>query len=280
MASVPSSLRVLTLNLWGAHSPLDRRLEHAARGISALAPDVVLLQEVRVGEDLPNTAETLAARLGAPWSFAFACATRGEAGVFGPGSTAGEEGLAILSRHPLHGVTHVELPDARPTERRILLSGRIDVGGQEVFVHSTHLHWRLADGLARERQVVAVDEAARAMSSSGLHVLGGDFNAAPDCDEIRFMRGRCSVAGRRTSWQDAFARARPDERGLTWARRNPYTAELAWLELDRRIDYLFVSPERPSGCARVLGARVVLDAPAEDGVWVSDHFGVMAEIGV
>ena len=46
---VTHRLRVVTLNLWGDHAPLSRRLDVAARGLSALAPDVILLQEVRVG---------------------------------------------------------------------------------------------------------------------------------------------------------------------------------------------------------------------------------------
>ena len=61
-------MRFVTLNLWGARAPLDRRLELAAAGLAAIAPDVVLLQEVRVAADIPNTAERLAGLLGGDWS--------------------------------------------------------------------------------------------------------------------------------------------------------------------------------------------------------------------
>jgi endonuclease/exonuclease/phosphatase family metal-dependent hydrolase len=267
-------VKVATLNLWGARPPLDRRLEVAAAGLAGA--DLVLLQEVRAAADLPNTAERLAALLGG-WHVAYACGTRGEAGTFGPGSSAGEEGVAVLAREPIVESRRVELPEARPDERRVLLSARVG----PVWAHTTHLHWRLLDGVARERQVVALDAAIAAIrdeDAEPVHLLGGDLNAAPDCDEIRFLGGRHTLDGRRTYWQDAWRVVHGDAAGWTWARKNPMTAWLGFLELDRRIDYLFTRQERRDGRGRVLDARLILDAPAEDGTWASDHFGVMAEI--
>lgn len=271
-------LRVVTLNLWGEHVPLAGRLDAAAEGLMALAPDVVLLQEVRAGDGLPNTAAQLGKRLSG-YSMTYAVATRGAPGTWGKGSGMGEEGLAILSRPEIRESRHRALPEARRAERRILLSARLDVGGHSVWCHTTHLHWRLKDGAARERQVLAIDEVL-ANNEEGPQILGGDFNAAPDSDEIRFLCGRHSLEGRRTYYQDAFARLRPGERGWTWAQRNPSTAWLAWLELDRRIDYLFVTAEKRDGRGRVHDARVVLDGPGSNGVWPSDHFGVMVDVEV
>jgi endonuclease/exonuclease/phosphatase family metal-dependent hydrolase len=270
--------RFVTLNLWGDHVPLGERLHAAAAALGRLQPDVVFLQEIRAGEGLANTATTLAERLDGKYGVSYAPATRGERGTWGTGSGAGEEGLAILTTHTVSSVVHRELPEARPNERRILLSARVEIAGRGVWCHTTHLHWRLADGVARERQAVAIDDACHELAAGGaeVHVLAGDFNAAPDCDEIRFLRGRHTLAGRRTYWQDAFQVSRPREDGFTWARRNPNI--IPWLEPDRRIDYIFVSPERRGAVARVLDARVVLDAPDEDGVWPSDHFAVMAVV--
>jgi endonuclease/exonuclease/phosphatase family metal-dependent hydrolase len=276
-------VRLVTLNLWGARPPLDRRLEVIAARLRALAPDVVLLQEVRAAEDLPNTAATLAALVGPGYQHVFAAGTRGPAGTFGPGSTAGEEGVAILARHPIAASQSVPLPEARPDETRVLLSALIDAPAGRVWAHTTHLHWRLGDGVARERQVLALDTAIRAIADADgapLQVLGGDFNAAPDCDEIRFLCGCHTLDGRRTYWQDAYRVVHPDGRGFTWARRNPMTEHLAFLPRDRRIDYLFVRPERRNTSGRVVAAEVILDEPASDGTWPSDHFGVMADVWV
>ena len=271
-------MRFATLNLWGTRPPLDRRLEVAARGLAESGAEIVLLQEVRVDGDRPSTAAQLAALLGG-WHHAYACGTRGGPGTFGPGSSAGEEGVGILSRLPIDETRSVLLPEARPDEQRVLLSARVG----NVWAHTTHLHWRLLDGVPRERQVVALDDAIAAIRDADpepVHVLGGDLNAAPDCDEIRFLRGRHTLDGRRTYWQDAWLAARGDEPGWTWARGNPMTAWLRFLELDRRIDYLFVRQERRDGRGRVLDAGLILDAPDADGTWASDHFGVVADIAV
>jgi endonuclease/exonuclease/phosphatase family metal-dependent hydrolase len=276
--------RIVTLNLWGDREPLEARLDACAAGLAALAPDVVLVQEVRHDENLPITADTLARKLGAGWKAGFGCATSAPAGTWGAGSSAGEEGLAVLSKHPTSDLLVTELPEARPLDRRILLSARVEVRGAPLAVHTTHLHYRLGDGVAREKQVVAVDAAARAYAAAGahaVHVLGGDFNAAPETDEIRFMVGWHTLEGRRATWQDAYARAHPDGApGWTWASRNPSTDWMPQLWRDRRIDYLFVSPEQKGGPGRVIASRVVLDAPDARGVWPSDHFGVLAEVVV
>ena len=274
--------RVVTINLWGDHVPLAARLDAAAAALAALAPDVVLAQEIRRGDGLPLTADTLAARLGPGWHAHFGVATEGPAGTWGPGSGAGAEGLAILARHPVHDVKTVELPEARPLDRRVLHSATVDVGGTPLHVHTTHLHWRLTDGVAREKQVAAVDAVARAYAagSKAPHVIGGDFNAAPETDEIRFMVGWHTLEGRRAVWQDAFARMHPGVPGWTWASRNPATDGFGHLARDRRIDFLFVSPEQRSGAGKILAARVVLDAPDARGVWPSDHFGVLADVTI
>lgn len=262
------TLKLVTLNLWGEQPPLERRMLLAVDGLRALAPDVVGLQEVRqVPGTLPNQAETLGAALGMQHVFAPATPWGG-----------GDEGLAILSRHPLGGARVHELPHAQPNERRILLGATVDTPAGPVEVYTTHLNYRLTDGGKREDQVVAVDEQVAATPSELPKILMGDFNATPDSDEIRFLRGLHSAGGRRTYWQDAWQRRHGGADGFTWARANPYTARLRWLERDRRIDYIFVGPLRRDGRGVVLDCRIVLDRAAPDGALASDHFGLYAEV--
>ncbi|HUP24819.1 MAG TPA: hypothetical protein VNB06_18010 [Thermoanaerobaculia bacterium] len=75
-----------------------------------------------------------------------------------------------------------------------------------MWCHTTHLHYRLDDGLAREQQVLAIDEVVRNIDATQ-QLLCGDFNASPDHDEIRFLRGLTTLSGRRTHYQDAWQRA-------------------------------------------------------------------------
>ena len=260
--SGPETLRVVTINLWNEQGPHEARLRLATEGLRTLDPDVVALQEVRQRPGLANQAETLAKALS--MEHVYACAAQ-----WG----GGEEGLALLSRHPI--VSHAAEPLPSPDEGRAVLGARIAGPAGEFFAATTHLTYRLPDGLWREREVLAVDAFCRRLRGDGLAVLCGDFNAGADCDEIRFLRGRATLAGRRAYWQDAFERIGKGD-GLTWTTRNPYTAPLRHLEPDRRIDYVFVSPVRRDGTASVLEARVVLDSADADGVWPSDHFGVLA----
>ena len=262
------TLKVVTLNLWGEQPPLERRMQLAIDGLRALAPDVVGLQEVReVAGSVPNQAETLAAALAMQHYFEPATPWGG-----------GREGLAILSRHPLGERRMHELPHAVPTERRLLIGVRLDTPVGGVDVYTTHLNYRLADGGKREDQLVAADAYIAGVESELLKIWMGDFNATPDSDEIRFLRGLHSAGGRRTFWQDAWERRHGRADGFTWARANPYTARLRWLERDRRLDYIFVSPMRRDGRGVVQDCRIVLDRAASDGALPSDHFGLYAEV--
>jgi len=263
-------LRCLTLNLWGAEPPLERRMAILIHGLRELSPDVVTLQEVRdVPAQLPNQAESLAHAIGFHHVFAPATPIGG-----------GQEGLAILSRQPIIEHDALELPHAEPKERRIFLSARIENEQGSVWIHTTHLNYRLTHGKQREDQVQAIAASVAGRTSDSSQILMGDFNARPEADEIRFLRGLVTLSGRRTYFQDAWERMHPGDPGPTWARKNPYTAKLAFLEPDRRLDYIFVTPMRGDGRGTVHSCTMVFDKPGADSVFASDHFGLLAEIQV
>jgi endonuclease/exonuclease/phosphatase family metal-dependent hydrolase len=265
-------LRVVTLNLWGLTEPLAQRMEIVRAGLAALSPDVVALQEVCV---VPGAVENQAAALAGALGMAL---------VYAPATAlaSGEEGLAILSRLPVLESRHVELPFAVSDERRIAIGVALAVPGGEVHAFVTHLSYRLRDGVKREAQAAAVDRfAAQLQADRGaprLAVLMGDFNATPEHDEIRFLRGLHTIDGARGQWQDAWAVAHPGDPGFTWAKRNPGTERLAWLGRDRRLDYVFVSPLLRDGRGEVLDCRIALDRPSDDGLFGSDHFAVVADL--
>jgi endonuclease/exonuclease/phosphatase family metal-dependent hydrolase len=261
-------LRCLTLNLWGAEAPLADRMALVRQGIETLAPDVVALQEVCEWPGLPNQAATLAEQTGLSFIFANAIAFRG-----------GHEGLAFLSRLPIVAQDSRELPHASDQERRLLLSAALRLGDRELWVHNTHLNYRLSHGGQREDQIRVI-EGALAARGSEPQILMGDFNARPDSDEIRWLTGLTSLGGRRVLYQDAWGRLHPGDPGWTWARSNPYTGRLAFLQPDRRLDYIFVTPERRDGRGRVLDCRIVFDQPSAAGVWASDHYGLLAEVQI
>ncbi|HEX7843070.1 MAG TPA: endonuclease/exonuclease/phosphatase family protein [Kofleriaceae bacterium] len=289
MTSPMANLRVVTLNLWGIEPPLDARLALAARQLRALAPDVVCLQEVRPldGRSGRTTAEVLAGELGMTAHYETAVAW--EATHHLPG---GQEGLAVIAR-TIRDAAVLALPEARPTEARILLSAAVDTAGGPIWVHTTHLHYRLDDGVARERQVMAIDDAIRRFGrdkDSPPQILCGDFNATPDSDEIRFLRGLTTLGGHRTHFQDAWLRLHPEPvpgdgpaEGITWSSENRFTRPLRSLDLDRRIDYVFVTTRKKDGRGTVHDCRVVLterEGAGEVSICASDHYGVCADVQV
>lgn len=259
-------MRVVTLNFWGTEAPLDLRLNLAIRQLRALGPDVVCMQEVKA-HDGATTAHTIANALGMHALYGH-----------GTGPLEDGQGVALVTRAPVRDHVSTLLPFPNPAdEQRVLLSGEAD----GVWVHTTHLNYRLDDGLAREQQVLAIDDVIRARRTltSPPQILCGDFNATPDSDEIRFLRGLTTLGGRRTHFQDAWLRMHPHDDGITWSSENEQTRPLRSLDIDRRIDFIFVTSRKKDGRGTIERCDVVL-ADREQGVCASDHYGVLADITV
>jgi endonuclease/exonuclease/phosphatase family metal-dependent hydrolase len=266
-------MKLVTLNFWGVEPPLDRRIQLAVDQLLPLQLDVICLQEVQPMPGGGTTADAIARGLGMHASYGKACTWQD--GDWGPGSKGGEQGLAILTRGAPAEVSVLPLPDPRPGDARILLSALVG----EIWVHTTHLHYKLDDGVARERQVLAIDEAIRARrdNTSPPQILCGDFNATPDSDEIRYLRGLTTLDGRRTHFQDAWMRVHGNAEGITWSSENELTRPLRSLDIDRRIDYVFVTSRKKDGRGTVRDCQVVL-TQRDAGICASDHYGVYADV--
>jgi endonuclease/exonuclease/phosphatase family metal-dependent hydrolase len=108
----------------------------------------------------------------------------------------------------------------------------------------------------------------------------GDLNAEPESDEIRYLCGLATVAGKSVHFADAW-RYSGTGPGHTFDRKNRFAA-LAH-EPPRRIDYIFVrGPDRKLR-GEPLSTRLAFATPAGEGeseVWPSDHFGLMTELVV
>ena len=109
----------------------------------------------------------------------------------------------------------------------------------------------------------------------------GDFNARPESDEIRWLCGLTTLDGRRTHVPGRLGAPAPGRAGLDLGVGQPlHHARWASCEPDRRLDYIFVTPERRDGRGRILDCRIVFDKPDAGGVFASDHFGVFAEVQI
>ncbi len=257
--------RVATFNIWNRSGPWDRRLPLIRDGLAALDADVIGLQEVLGFTGMPSQAQAIAEDLGwhvfdaLPWQI-------------GGGLVIGN---SILSRHPIRDARILPLPSPPDLDTRCVAFARVDLphGPMPVFV--THLTFELHLGHVRCAQVRALaDHVKRLAPIDGPPpVLVGDFNAEPDADEIRFLRGLTPLGGDGVYFADAWLAA--DGPGYTYDRRNTYA--LRSREPSKRIDYVFArGPDRHLR-GEPIAARVALDAPV-DGVWPSDHFAVVADI--
>jgi endonuclease/exonuclease/phosphatase family metal-dependent hydrolase len=266
------TLRVLTLNVWNRDGDWPARRAALRHCIAALEPDLIGFQELLRGPDFDQLGELLG---DSSYHLAFAPAS-----PFWMEPSL-EFGNGVASRWPITDKHPLTLPDGGDYERRIVLAVRVASPWGPLCFATTHLNYQLQHGHVRMKQVVALAEHASALGAPlGFPVIvTGDFNAEPDSDEIRYMGGLHAHAGSSVHFRDAFRVARQhdgaSDAGPTWSHRNPYTEN--WYEPDRRIDYVFVGSPGPGGLGHVQSCRVVCDQPV-DGVWPTDHFGVLAEL--
>jgi endonuclease/exonuclease/phosphatase family metal-dependent hydrolase len=106
-------------------------------------------------------------------------------------------------------------------------------------------------------------------------VLCGDLNADPMSDEIRMLTGRAAVPVPGVVFHDAWEVAGRAEPGFTVCNSNPFMA--ANLDTSRRIEFVLVGHAKLGGVGHVLEARLFGNVPVE-GIWGSDHLGVITEL--
>ena len=117
--------------------------------------------------------------------------------------------------------------------------------------------------------------------------MAGDFNANPDAASIRYLTGKQSLDGQSVFYHDAWAMA-GHGLGYTWTADNPIASSLMDQIVRQpgfrlRIDYVFVGSAGfqagPGAHAQIRSATLAFDR-AIDGVWPTDHFGVLVELDV
>jgi endonuclease/exonuclease/phosphatase family metal-dependent hydrolase len=263
---------VATWNVWWRFAGWRERGDAILATLRDVGADVLALQEVWSTPE-GTFADALAGRLGlhvawvptpvpARWN-----ARAAEAPEVGAG-------LAVLSRWPVAAVEPLALPGGEMGAVFALVAH--PAGPIPVFC--VHLHADPAGSAMRCRQVawLAQRVAERDAGPQPALVLG-DLNAEPDSDELRLLCGAKTappVPGQ--VLLDAWLLAADGADGATWSRANPHVAATPYPSA--RVDHVLVAL-RPDGAARVLTARRFGDRPV-DGVWPSDHFGVLADLAL
>ena len=277
-------LRVATINVWNKSGPWPSRLTLIRRELERLAPEIVGLQEVlRFRPDAavepPLTAENdqlteIADGLGYRLAY-------GVASDYGNGLKFGN---GLLSRHPIAFEQTFQLPGSESGETRSLLYALCETPHGSLPVFVTHLNWKLHQGSIRQRQVEFIAQRVAELAPIGgprlPPVLLGDFNAAPEADEIRFLTGLCALSEKTVYFADAWTYAGSGP-GYTYDRANHYAAKAR--EPSRRIDYIFVRGPDRQFRGEPLRAELAFNAVELGGaepIWPSDHFGVVADLAI
>jgi endonuclease/exonuclease/phosphatase family metal-dependent hydrolase len=264
-------LRVATWNLWWHFGPWERRQPAIVETMRAVDADVWCIQEVFRGRGASDQAEELASALG---GYHVAHASR-----FDPDRFEESIGNAVLSRYPITAWEMRELSaPAGLDELRLVVRADIEAPTRPVEVFSTHLNYRLDQSDVRQLQVRQLCEFVDETTDRRVAppIVCGDFNADPESEEMRMMTGLAAVPVPKLVFIDGW-RAGGQGPGCTWDNRNTFAA--ADHEPDRRIDYVLVGYPRERGVGQVVHAELVGAEPV-DGVWPSDHLGVVADIRI
>lgn len=263
------TLRVYTHNIFGRWGGWERRRDVLTAGIDALDPDIVLLQETIVVDGYDQVAEILDSTYHVVHS-----AARGDNGV----------GVSIASRWPLSWTRELDLTVVSPRDGEFAFTTLIaaiespsPLGSLVVANHFPDAH--VDHEVQRERQAVIAAQALEAMhAAQPAHiVLAGDLDAEPDAASLRFMTGKQSLDGMSVCYANAWNSVHPTDPGNTYSARNPLI-EPGWPY--QRIDHILVrcgDKGRPT--LPIVACALAGDEPI-DGVWASDHFGLVADLSI
>jgi endonuclease/exonuclease/phosphatase family metal-dependent hydrolase len=272
-------LRVLTINVQQEAGD-ERRMAVLNRGLRALAPDLVALQEV-VRTPQRNGLDELLEGTGLNGTH------QADVMTYEPPFAERYGGSAIATRRPHEVVEVLDLRGAdAPDVPWCTLAASIEVPGEgELLFVAATTSWRLDAEAARERQAVAIGDLDARHRRALPTIIAGDLNAAPEATSIRYLTGLQSIGGRSVHYHDAWAIA-GDGPGHTWTADNPNArAEIDQIvrqpDHRRRLDYVLIGSwhAHPDAFCRVHSARRAFDQPS-DGVWASDHFGVVVDLEI
>ena len=262
---VESTVRIVTWNVWGRYGDWRERQALIEEALGDSRADVACLAE-SWSADGATQAERVAGRLGLPHSLFV-----GDWQV-----DDWTSGIGVASRWPI--ARHEERPlpgddgNAVGTVLHVVVDG--PRGPLQVFV--AMLDYPLDASARRQAQVRQLCEfVAGAASRRHVTVVCGDFNAAPDSDEIRMLTGKAAGPVPGLVFYDAWEVAGDGSPGITWSNENPLAAIGRYP--DRRFDYVFSAWPRAHAAGHPTHCEL-LGVPADGGPQASDHYGVLADL--
>ncbi|HTR31772.1 MAG TPA: hypothetical protein VMH27_21010 [Puia sp.] len=238
---------LLTINTWKCEGDYYRRRQLLAAGLQKMkfTNQVILCQECfRTVDGKTDTIRYLSEALSLPGYFVPA---RRKCRYINGDLTDSLSGLGILTNLPVSEGIALALPSGAADGGRSAQILILELPtGEPMLIANVHLtHLRNNEAL----RVHQLDSVLReiSLSSAGIRVIGGDFNAEENSTEIQFLKERAPVVESASHWVDHLMIIRPEV--------NPYPT--------------------------FIHSGTVLDQPdAESGMYPSDHFGIHARLVV
>jgi len=218
-------ITVISANLWHDYPHyrrINERLEAFAQMVAIENADIMLLQEVARTPFL-KVNEWLAQRL--KMNYVYSRVNGHQRGI------GFEEGLAILSRYPLHTPNLKQLGmSTNPFVRRLVLGALVDTPCGDLYAFTTHLAIAPRQNAA---QLIELQNWVGDVCGDHAAIIGGDFNAHETRIGIRKIQ---------TEWVDTLRQSKPGSDAAT----HEFNGFLGRPWLRQRLDYIFLKPGHQS----------------------------------
>jgi endonuclease/exonuclease/phosphatase family metal-dependent hydrolase len=264
-----ATVRVLTFNILARHAEWNQRRRVLVDGLRALAPDLIAFQETVCIGGYDQTADLLAA---------------GYHIVNSKARSADGVGCSVATRWPSRHERELDMHVSPRTAGFPCTTMLVEIDvpdpiGRVLFVNHFP-SYQVDYEYERELQTVIAARAIEAqVAQDPMHVvLAGDLDAEPDAASIRFLTGKQSLDGMSVCYRSAWDSVHPGESAGTFSPENPLSPASDWDWPFHRIDHILVRHGTHGGPSlRVLRCERAFDVPI-DGVWASDHFGLVADL--
>jgi endonuclease/exonuclease/phosphatase family metal-dependent hydrolase len=259
------TLTLVTLNTWKNGGDYPRRLALMGEQLAALAPDLVVLQEVFVAPGVGvDTADSLATALAMDSLHAPA---RAKPRPHEGGAVDSSSGLAVMTRLSVDRYERLSLPPDPDGGERVALIARMRWNGLALAVVNLHLTYEPDAHDRRCEQVREIVRALRAGEPTDAVVLAGDFNAEPESDPLRWLREASGF-----SVVNAWEAAGGPQPTMT---EPPGSTTLG----ARCVDHIMLlQPPRRAVLEFAAAGRVLDRVDPHSGILPSDHAGLRAAL--
>lgn len=246
-------IRLITINTWKCKGNFAERIQSMKEELQKLKPDILLCQEVFQNDEV-NTSTLIAEALKMNHIYE---PSRYKSRRFGQEMVMSYSGLALLSQAQIEAHDIIPLPSSPDDPERIAQFVIVHFGTIKMLIINTHLTHLPGSSIMRKQQIAAIFQHEVLDHPYNAIWLGGDFNAEEDSEEIQYLMNQ-------KDWQltDCF-RAYTPHAGYTL------------VNAKGRIDYIFCLNKAGMPIPSITYATIILNHPNAQGLYPSDHFGVM-----